>query len=286
MIDGDVMLNRLLLFVILFLYISSQSFAANPKVYIHTDNLVDLAGFQSGKLTNSLSLQTNGNVLKVDGVIINYEYMTPKRSFLLMDEGKDICVVNKIKTPDRLRKYLFSSPVNMFLNRRLYQKSNDVPLKGINGEPIEEVFLPSVFKKRPNSRLLLTDQISYGFEVDEQLKGIPSKNKLVRGGSEYDNGVFEMFFKNRGDFVLFLPQQVYNQPQIEKTRSYKLSQIKPYELGHLMCADTRVNHEFLTSVNENIKKLVATSQLLTFHLQYLSVNEHKIFEQYFKQEFY
>lgn len=260
-------------------------YAAQKVVYVHTDNLQNFNSFKNGNIEQDISSITNGNALKVDGFTIQYEYMTVKRSFRFMDEGKDVCVINKIKTQDRLKKYTFSYPINIYLNRRLYQKLAATPLKDNLGNTLKTVSFPEVFNQRPNSKVLLTNQISYGELINQQLALIDQKNKMIRNGGEHDKGMFDMFFKGRAEFGLFFPQQVYNLSAMEQARSYELSAIKPYELGHLMCSGTALTQEFLTKVNQQINHIVRSGELLNHHLKFVLPSEHSAFKQHFQQVF-
>jgi hypothetical protein len=98
-------------------------------ISIHTDNLIDLQAFETHNIKDNLSVESNLFVLKEQLANIKFEYMTTKRSLTLMNQTKNICVVNKVKNQARLEKFLFSQPINLFLSRRLYQSCDKAPLE-------------------------------------------------------------------------------------------------------------------------------------------------------------
>lgn len=270
------------LFLALLTALTPQLLSAN--IYIHTDNLVDLAALQSNKGFNNFSVSTNLYALKKEYKNVHFEYMTFKRSLQFMDEGKNICIVNKIKTKERLEKYIFSRPVNLFIGRRLYQHNSYPPLADRH-TPNFKVNLNRLFNKRPNTQLLISSQISYGDILDEQIAALPEKNKITRESSEHDTGILDMFSLGRAEFALLYPQQVFTFKSNLAAKSYELESITPYVLGHLMCTNTPESIEFIDRVNERLSSAESFNELLEIHLSYINPNDKHIFENYFHLAF-
>jgi len=253
-------------------------------VYIHTDNLIDLKAFESKNGANNLSVATNLLALNFAGINIQYKYMTLKRSLQFMAQERNICVVNKIKTKERKTKYLFSQPINLFLGRRLYQLTFYEPLAD-NHSVDHKVQLNEVFKQKPNAKVLIAAQISYGDILDEQLTDLPAKNKVVRHSSGHDDGIINMFTQNRAEFSLLYPQRVYKFRSKLKVRSYGIASISPFVLGHLMCTKSPTTKAFLKEVNNNLNSADKALSLLNIHLDLINASDKEIFEYYFRQAF-
>jgi len=254
------------------------------NIYIHTDNLADLQALQSNNPNEIFSVSTNLFALKNFHSALRFEYMTTKRSLQFMDKGENICIVNRIKTKERLAKYIFSRPINLFLGRRLYQKSN-APIIPRELFPNKQINLQRLFKAQPKKQILITEQISYGDILDEQIAKLPESNKLIRYGADQETAIREMFAKGRTDYALLYPQQVFTYLADLKVRSYELESIPPYVLGHLMCAKTPDNKKFIKQINAYLSDVKSSEQLLNIHLNFINPSDKPPFKLYFEQEF-
>lgn len=271
--------------ILLFLVISLLApLPLSANIYIHTDNIIDLKALQDNKGENNLSASTNLYALKKELNNIHFEYMTTKRSLQFMDEGKNICVVNKIKTKERLGKYIFSKPINLFLGRRLYQHSAYSPLSTMYS-PDYQVNLLELFEERKNSQLLISGQISYGDVLDEQIAALPNKNKITRQSSEHDSGIINMFSLGRAEFALLYPQRVFTYKSNLAARSFEIESIEPYALGHLMCTNTPETLALIARINEHLSSESSFNKLLGYHLNFINPNDKTIFEFYYHQAF-
>lgn len=277
---------RSLLLLIVWIF-SSLLFAKqnhNDTIYIHTENLADLYALNDKNMQHNLSVSTNLYVLKKQLANIRFDYMPGKRSLLQMSNNKNICVVNRIKTKARAGKYLFSKPVNIFLSRRLYQNVSYPALKPKNSFN-HNVLLSELFSERPNAKVIITAQISYGDKLDAQIAAIPQDNKVIRHGGEHEVGVMSMFAKGRAEFALLYPHQVYESDIEISGRSYTLASIPPYVLGHFMCTNNEVTKEFITSINKYLNSPDNINELLEIHLNYINPIDQHAIEQFFSQAF-
>jgi uncharacterized protein (TIGR02285 family) len=267
-----------------FLLITPVSPLLSANILIHTDNIVDLAALQSNNGLNNFSVSTNLYALKKEYTNVHFEYMTFKRSIQFMEEDKSICIVNKIKTKERLEKYIFSRPINLFLGRRLYQH-NAFTLLADRHTPNFQVNLNRLFNRRPDAQLLISSQISYGDILDKQIASLADKNKMTRESSEHDTGILDMFSLGRAEFALLYPQQVFTFKSNLEVQSYELESIAPYALGHLMCTNTLESIEFIDRVNERLSSAESFNDLLKIHLNFINPNDKPLFENYFNQAF-
>jgi len=252
---------------------------------IHTDNLADLHALKSNNIVDNLSVATNLHALSSQAANIQFEYMTTKRSLMLMDNSKNICVVNRVKTKKRIAKYLFSQPINIFLSRRLYQNTSYPPLKA--RESVDNsIFLSDLFINRPKSIVIISAQISYGDVLDAQIAALPAVNKSIRHSGEQDTGIVAMFAKGRAEFALLYPHQVYGSDFTISGRSYAIATIPPYILGHLMCTKNEITKAFINSVNNHLSSSSSLDELLNIHLRYINPIDKIAIESFFRQEFY
>ena len=278
------MKKMLSLFLICFYFVFSMQCHANT-IYIHTDNITDLSALENEKTEGNFSATTILHALKSHSSSIQFEYMTTKRSMILMEDNENICAVNKIKTKQRAEEYLFSQPINLFLSRRLYQNTPQ-PLTDINGLVSRNVSLPAIFKSRPNAKIIISGQISYGDELDVLISKIPEENILLRHSGEHDEGVISMFAAGRAEFALLYPHQVYNWGVDIKWRSYSIDSIPHYVIGRLMCNKNKVTEAFIKNVNTYLSRTRNIEKLLKIHLNYSNSIDREDVKSYFHQEFY
>ncbi len=252
---------------------------ATAKIILHTDNAHDLASFKQSDM-RSLSSETNILALTQQTHKLHFEFVPLKRSLKFMAQGQSICITNKIKTHQRAQQFIFSKPINLFLGRRLYQFS-DLSSQGIN-EPIS---LAELFVQYPQRRLIVSDQISYGDKLDQQITKLPEQNKIVRRGASHVQGILDMFSERRGEYALFYPLEMSARQWQESTVSYTVAGIEPYLLGRLMCVNNPETRQFIKKVNKQIDTLNQDGALLRAHLKYYHSDFHQDVTRFVTAEF-
>ena len=252
--------------------------ARAATIHIHTNNPTDKANLQNG-VEESISVATNLLVLDTLADDIRFSHMTSQRSLQHMDRGESICVVNRVKNPSRVEKYWFSLPVNIYIGFRLYQNAKFPAL----ANPSQPVDLLNVFRKRYGAKLLLAAQGSYGAELDKLLTRLPKRNKIYRGGTDHDEGITRMFNRGRAEFVLYYPQLFHETPLGVPVNVYQLAGVSPYILGHFMCSRTPQTKDFLARLNNRIRQLYQSGQLLEVNLAHTTESDRAVVTQYFNQ---
>ncbi len=250
------------------------------RVYVHSDNEQDVFSFDAVNPV-SLSVETNMLALAIPRVDIRVELVPLKRSLTFMDNEQPVCVINKLKTAERVEKYLFSKPVNLFFNRRLYQQPELEQL-----EHSESVSLVEIFKRFPERKLIISSQISYGDDLDQQIKQIPKRNVIVRDAGLQGKGIIQMFAQKRADYALLYPQELVTLTTPLNSPSYEVAGINPYVTGHIMCAETALTKQFIGELNENIDNSLTSGELHRAHLKYIDAGSINALERYFKEVFY
>ncbi|GAA5130008.1 hypothetical protein [Thalassotalea piscium] len=273
------MLYRQFLLLITLLFTTLISTCNAEQITIHTNNWAEFNAFQNNDATESLSIATNMHALKDVYSSIKFKYMTTQRTLQYIDEGHSICVVNRVKTKERLEKYIFSQPINLFLSQRLYQQADSTPLQSSNNV----INLSDIFNEKPNAQILLAEQVSYGDAIDAELKKIPEKNIMRRYSGEQDIGIANMFVKKRAEFAILYPQQVFNFITNIDARSYEINGNPPYILGYLMCTKNPANSNFIKKVNHQLNSNI--EELLKLHLNFVDPTDKIMLTHYFDQAF-
>jgi len=286
---GGVMNLKLLLFTLfsitlLSLSVKGQSIS-NDIVYIHTADQKDFEYLKNNNDMHSLSVATNLYALSAMPQAIKFEHMTAKRSLKFMEKGDDnICLVNKLKTKERVEKFIFTLPINLFLGRRLYQNSSFKELQNFDSYD-NYVKLDELFRQKPDAKILISNQISYGDVIDNQLSNLADKNKIIRHSPEQNHGLINMFSRGYIEFSLLYPQQVYYSNIELEARTYRLDNSPPFVLGHIMCNKTPATAIFIKQLNSHLSSQRSSSRLLDIHLQFVRPADQEMVSHYFHQAF-
>jgi len=250
--------------------------ATIPLLYLHSDHQGD---FDDLNLERKTNVSTATNLLAINGLSmpVKLEYMPLSRSRNFMDNGHAVCVMNKLVTEERLARYDFTFPVNMYLTRRLMQAGELTPLSE------KEVYLPEVFSKSSGRQLLLTKQITYGETIEKQLALIDQENKLYRDGSEHEEGLLAMFTARRAMYALLYPQQIYETSPDMNLRSYRLRDAPAYIVGHTMCARVPGMGKVIKEINDLLARAYHSGDLLKHHTNYMSTDGASELRSYFTQ---
>ena len=169
--------------------VGGSSFPEGLALHSDDNNITQHINFNSEPVSTSVDtvkllfqrLAWNINVLNVPLV----------RSVSYMEAGKAVCVINKIKTPERGKKYLFSMPISFFESQKLYQ------LVGL--PPIPEVFLDrqgavksihTLLNSQPHASILTPADYSYGERIDLDIEQINKHQIITIANHSYFNSFF------------------------------------------------------------------------------------------------
>ena len=253
---------------------------AQAKISVYTDNPYDVESF---KQLENRSLSAESTIFALGIPKVTVELMPFKRALKLMDDRKPVCVINRIKNDERGKKYLFSNPINIFLNRRLYQLA-ELETTDIT----QPVIFKELFEKYPDRKLIVSSNLSYGNELDELIANIDAKYKLIRHGAiHHSRGIIRMFVEGRGHYALIEPFELMDNEfgLGDKTRSFSIAGVPAYMLGHLMCANTSETDAFIEQVNDYLSQKVNRAKLFDIHKKYYAPADYQLLESAFQTYF-
>lgn len=195
------------------------------------------------------------------------------RSLSYMDAGKAVCIVNKIKTPEREKKYLFSKPVNFFEAQRLYQLT-ELP-------PISDAFLDkqgavksihAVINSQPESTILTPTDFSFGEKIDKDLKQLNRNQNIPISNSSYFDSAMKMFAFKRTDYAIVFPvelQRSSDEYLTHDVRSYPIASNPKYIAGRFWCSDSPESRRLIATINKVVKTLYSDPEFIEAHTRYL-----------------
>lgn len=208
----------------------------------------------------------------------------------LLDRYANACVVNRVKTPERQAHYLFSLPIHMFPNHRLYYDASWVTIdaKQLN-EQGELLSLQTLFTAKSERKLLLVKDKSYGDYLDSQLALLNKNNTQYRSGGDYYSALLAMLERHRSEYALMFPATFFEQTrqkvQNEQLRSVAIAGNPTYILGHIACKQSDVATTFIAKVNHVLKQLYNDERLYKAHIRYLSEADKVHFKQDYRNVF-
>jgi uncharacterized protein (TIGR02285 family) len=254
--------------------------AAN-SITVYVENQLDFKAYQSNT-ANGISTAVNLKLFENEQV--TYQLATLKRAMQELSKDESACIVDRVKTHDRLAHYLFSKPTNLFLSRRLYQQKELAQLTA----PVltdDGVLLARLFAEQPARTLLVSSQVSFGEELDNQVAHLARHNKVLRDGGEQWQGMIKMFQLKRSDYALFFPQSLHELGVKLDAAHYAVAGTKPYVLGHIMCNQTDASKRFIAKLNQGVEVLFGTGELLRIHQRFMPSDTHQIVVTYLEQAF-
>ncbi|MBT0586425.1 hypothetical protein [Alteromonas oceanisediminis] len=274
---------RLLICVVFYTYptilLAQHTPAILQQVRFHSDNV-----FLTQKINQSSQDPYSTAVDTVQMLMDEMGYHHPvlnvplSRSFMQLDKGNPVCVLNKVKSPERVKKYLFSSPLSYFQTQRLYQLASVKPLgEHLLDERGQVISVSDVLDEYTRSAIILPENYSFGEVLDSDIAQINSKQIIPMSNSAYYQRFMTLFEKQRVDFALIFPASMYinfGDSEPYETRSYGIAQTPDFVTGHVICADTEVGQQTIALIDQALASLYQSERFVDAHVAYLPPSAH------------
>lgn len=280
-----------LLFFIYFIVIllSTATFGSDNEstLNIHTYARENIKQFQSQKTTN-MAIASNHLIFKALDTPFHYQYSPSERTLRMMEQGKSICITNRLKTPAREKLYYFSKPTSIFLSHQLYllPKLKPIPPDMLNSNG-EIKSLPLLFSHYTEQKLYVGKTDSYGEFFDQQIKQLLSRNIYLRSGSTaHHRAKLKMFEKERIDFILEYPSELHSFVQEEtKLQGYSIAGSPSYIKNYWVCSKTKQGLAMIQHLNKAISSIYNTPEHIDAHIRLSSPSSHKKLLQHYHEVF-
>lgn len=194
------------------------------------------------------------------------------RSFQVMDNASNVCVINKIETPERRAKYHYSLPLNFFHTQQLFQLSRLEPVPHtLLDQQGAVVSISEVLQHYRDAAIVLPRNYSYGERIDIDLKGLRDSQVIELSNEVYYARFMQLFVQGRADFALIFPSAIYrhfgdNIPL--EVRRYPIANNPRIVSGHIICPNTDVGQNLIQSINQIIAQLYREPAFLDAHTKY------------------
>ncbi|MBQ4828686.1 hypothetical protein J8L84_05320 [Alteromonas sp. MMG017] len=211
-----------------------------------------------------------------------------KRSFQQIENGESVCVINKIKSAEREKKYTFSLPLNFFQTQQLYQLASLVPLaSSLLNDNDEVVSIHKALDTYETSAIVLPETYSYGERVDKDLRNIDEKQIITLSNPTFFARFMTIISAGKADFALIFPASLYQafgDSMPVKMRSYNIADNPTFVSGHVICGKTPEALAFIDRVNVAIKSIYVNPVFIETHTKYLPAKSKPFIEQVIQQE--
>jgi uncharacterized protein (TIGR02285 family) len=225
------------------------------------------------RVSHTITTDTNQLLLEQFSRAVTVTELPFARIELEMQGAGVHCTLDRIKTPERQQKYLFSYPVNFYLGYRLYQRADLTPLgRPVLNEQGEVASLNALFIDDPRSRLLVSAHFSLGPYLDAEIGKVPAGKKIVVTTSDYYQQFLGMFLAKRAEYAVLFPtaiQEHYHADLPIPVRSYTIAGSPAVVAGHLMCNKSAESERFLQQVNLALLDLYKEQAFLQAHQRYM-----------------
>ncbi|APD94900.1 hypothetical protein BM523_13270 [Alteromonas mediterranea] len=280
----------------LFILITLATFSHANSNNIEDQNSVLTLHADNAFLTERVNLDNKPYSTSVDTVqmlVDEIGYKDPVlhvpvvRSFAYMEHGENICVLNKIKAPEREKNHLYSLPLSFFQTQRFYQLASLPPIeKEFLDDKGRILSISRVIEAFPDSFIVLPEEYSFGERVDDDLKQVSREQILHVANNIYYSRFMEMFAKGKSDFALIFPATLYrnfgeNMPI--RVRSYSIADNPDYVTGHVICPDTAQGAKHIERINAAIKRIYLTPAFVHAHTRYLPAQDKQNLRTIIKQ---
>ncbi|KAF7786664.1 hypothetical protein PRUB_a1297 [Pseudoalteromonas rubra] len=285
-------ITQSVLLIIMMVLHSWIAFSASAQVQLLSDDPLDIEMVFSQQ---PLDISTDSNNL-----VLNYILKTAPSFFrppLLLAPGTRIdqllqsnlpfCALNRIKTRQRAKQYLFSLPVHLYPSHRLYFLPLNIELAPFLNEQGQLTDLIALLQAHPRTTLLTEAQRSYGDYLDTQLARVDKTQLIRRPGGDSYKATITMFERGRVSFILTYPttiQRYASKLTLEQVHSIEIANNPPFVLGHIACSDTPETRQFLKVVNTALRHLYQTARFYELHLRYLPESERDYFKLQLEQQ--
>nr|WP_136251012.1 hypothetical protein [Ningiella ruwaisensis] len=270
------MKNVCLLAVLKMLLVASAH-AENVEIYYDYKPFAkDLEASVGSGLSSITTLRALENI----SVEHSFQHLPFDRIALeLKTNNKPACSLFKIKNDEREEQFLFSLPLAFQSNYRLYMQAYlpEPPANLVSNGEVSS--LDGLLKFYPSSKLVLTEGISYGEELDQILEGLDASQVIKVRGVDRNAIHARMFAYQRADFTVAFPAQMNRFSGARgnlKYESLRIKELPTLVSLYIMCNTHPQSEAFLQEVNKNVVDMYFEESFLETHLQFQPAEEHKL----------
>ena len=246
------------------------------SIHVHNLNAVEQI---NNRTADTLGVETITLLFDTLELDLKVEQFPSARSELMMQRGGNICLPNRVKNAEREQAFLFSLPINFYLENRFYSLADVNLIPAIHlDEQGKVVNIAMLMDTLPDQRILVPLNISFGEFIDNELSKVKPQQIISTHQTNYFEHYFGMLRARRADFAIFNSSAL---AAYAKTADIDLSFLRSYAIagnqeiiaGHFMCANTPAGQAFIDKINPVIASLYTNPEYHKLYFKYLTQDE-------------
>jgi len=193
------------------------------------------------------------------------------------------CTANRIKTPAREAKNIFSLPMNIHPLAKLYFIEGNIAVSEsiLNNKGEIESF-SELLKENPQKVLGLAKGASYGNEIDLLLKQVKSESLVYFDSDDRYSMGLKLLFDNLVDFYLGYPSSIQKYAHVNediwsRVVSIPIQQEKQFLVTHVACSDSELGRKVISVINKQLIQLYGSYEHKQAHLTHLPESDYQAF---------
>lgn len=275
--------KRILLFC--FLLVSINGFAQQRVTWL-TDDRGDLPHYLSVS-PYSIGMDTTNLVLSLlSGFEFEFGYASVARFDAQLSNTPNTCVANRVKKPDREKKHLFSLPLNLHPNARLYFRKSQITIPtGLFNEKGELSSIRAIMDANPGSRIAIIKGVSFGPGLDtllaelstEQVSYYSVDNRYESGPKLLRDGLVDFSLSYPSEMTSFVNDDA-DSVQYD-SRPLKLKQ--QFVISHIACSRSTLGKKIINKINQILMRNYKQDAFIQAHLRHIPSQDHDDFRAFY-----
>ncbi|WP_088330512.1 hypothetical protein [Lacimicrobium sp. SS2-24] len=238
----------------------------------------------------SMDEQTQQMILSgLEEVPFEVEKTHPKRGLKRLQTDANVCVGDKIYSPERQRFSLASAlPQVVVPGLRLYLREDIAKKLSLHDDTTALPDFNQLMQQLPQLRIGIMQGRSYGNELDQALKNPRWQSNIwQRSGSDMGSGVVSMLMTGRVDGIFEFPNvfKHYSQPFSEAPAitPVRIRETPEYISGYVLCSRSEQGQQAIEAISARIRALSRERDYLDTHLQWFDEDIHQQLVGYYNQ---
>jgi uncharacterized protein (TIGR02285 family) len=210
----------------------------------------------------------------------------------LLKKIPNSCAPNRLKTPERIKNYLYSLPINLYLGLHLYYKKSEVLpllLPSMLNDKGKLIDLSTLFLHNHEYILGIDKGRSFGEFLDNQITDLDNHNIIIRQGGMRSTSVAHMLFRDRINYIIDYPVSIKialnSFPKDVPLESVEIADMPDYILGYIACNNNALGKQVITDINKALLNLYKTENFYKAHIRYLSEADLSDFNRAYEKAF-
>ena len=210
---------------------------------------------------------------QIESSISGMQVLSHKRIERLLNSDNAFCTTNRLKTKERINKYLFSNAIDVYSGLKLYMhKKGDLHLEALNNDATKQpVALYDFVSRFKHDIFAVLANHSYGDVLDEEIAKIDTRQLYIFESTDPFEDFIHLFLSRRVQFIVTYPEVMYEYMNSvdHDIVELDLKEEKTYRFGHVMCNKNEENQAFIIKLNHALREIYNNGAFTKIASKYL-----------------